>query len=76
MVNETLILIVRMRFKIQSSQGLLTKNFTQFVMILAYHVYIVFLFFDDYCCVTCHENCTPDFLILYTIESFFFSVEH
>lgn len=39
-------------------------------MILAYHVYILFLSFYDYCCVKCHENCTPDFLILYTIIFF------
>lgn len=42
--NETSILLVCMRFEILSSQGLLTKkNFTQFIMNLAYHVDIVLI---------------------------------
>lgn len=43
--KETSILLVCMRFEILSSQGLLTKkkNFTQFIMNLAYHVDIVFI---------------------------------
>lgn len=42
--KETSILLVCMRFEILSSQGLLTKkNFTQFIMNLAYHVNIVLI---------------------------------
>lgn len=42
--KETSILLVCMRFEILSSQGLLTeKNFTQFIMNLAYHVDIVLI---------------------------------
>lgn len=42
--NETSILLVCMRFEILSSQGLWTKkNFTQFIVNLAYHVDIVFI---------------------------------
>lgn len=71
--NETSILLVCLRFEILSSQGLLTeKNFTQFIMNLAYHVDIVFILLWFLLCFISWKLysriswfCVPDYVFFY-----------
>lgn len=65
--------ITCMRFEILSSQGLLTeKNFTQFIMNLAYHVDIVFILLWFLLCFISWKLysriswfCVPDYVFFY-----------